>query len=215
MRSPNFRRVVKADEPSVLIVEDQPAMARALADYVGALVSVRVATTVRAATEILDSCESIAAAIVDVSLPDGNGLDLIAAIRPRWPLLPVLVLTGRDAWDDVNRAFTLSARYVRKTRDAGALARLVTSFVIAALPDAERALQVVDDFCERFELSDRQRDVVRLYIQGCPRDALAEAMSVSENTIKSHVRETLRKCQATSLDALCRQILQEALRPQD
>lgn len=190
-------------------------MALALADYVAALVAVGVAVTAGEAMEMLDSGESIAAAIVDVALPDGDGLDLIAAVRPRLPLRPILVLTGFDAWDDVNRAFSLSARYLRKTRDAGALARRVVRFVIPALPDAERALSVVDELCRRFELSERQRDVVRLYIQGCPRDGRAAALEVSENTIESHVRETLRKCRATSLDALCRQILQEALRPSD
>ncbi len=208
-----FRLVAQGEEPVVLIVEDQRAMARALRQYVGALAPVRLAETVSQARDILESGEEIAAAIVDVSLPDGNGLDLIAAVRPRFPLLPVLVLTGRDAWDDVNRAFTLSARYVRKTRDASALARMVTSFVLASVPDVERALLVVNEFCERFDLSARQRDVVRLYIQGCPRDGLADAMHVSENTVKTHVREALRKCSSSSLDSLCRQILQESIRP--
>lgn len=186
-------------------------MARALHDYVSALAPVRVATTATEAREFLESGDEIAAAVVDVSLPDGNGLDLLAELRPRRPLLPVLVLTGREAWDDVNRAFTLSARYVRKTADAGALARMVTSFVIASLPDAEQALALIDRFCDEQELSRRQREVVRLYIQGCPRDGLADAMGLRENTVKTHVRETLRKCSASSLDSLCRQILQQAV----
>lgn len=203
--------VESSSEPYVLIVEDQRAMARALSDYVSALSLVRVAPDVSRAREFLESADEIIAAVVDVSLPDGNGLDLLEEVRPRRPLLPVLVLTGREAWDDVNRAFTLSARYIRKTADAGALARMVTSFVIASLPDAEQALTLIDQFCDEYELSPRQREVVRLYIQGCPRDGLAAAMSLSENTVKTHVRETLRKCSATSLDSLCRQILQQAV----
>lgn len=198
-------------EPYVLIVEDQRAMARALADYVSALAPVQVAGTVRAARKFLESGDEIVAAVMDVSLPDGNGLDLLGDLRPRRPLLPVLVLTGREAWDDVNRAFTLSARYVRKTSDAGSLARMVTSFVIASLPDAEQALALIDRFCDDYDMSRRQREVVRLYIQGCPRDGLSDAMSLTDNTVKTHVRETLRKCKASSLDSLCRQILQQAM----
>lgn len=203
--------VSKGSEPYVLIVEDQRAMARALSDYVSALAQVRVADTVALAREYLESSDEVVAAVVDVSLPDGNGLDLLAEVRPRRPLLPVLVLTGREAWDDVNRAFTLSARYVRKTADAGSLARMVTSFVIASLPDAEQAMVLIDRFCDEYGLSRRQREVVRLYIQGCPRDGLADAMALTENTVKSHVRETLAKCSAVSLDSLCRQILQQAV----
>lgn len=200
------------DERFVLIVEDQPAIARTLSDLVGALAPVQVSATLAEARPVLESPADLLAAIVDVSLPDGNGIDLIAEIRPRRPLLPVLVLTARDDWEDVNRAFALAARYVRKTRDASFLARMVTSFVLAALPDVERAMSIVDQFCDRYDLSPRQRELVRLYIQGCPRDGLASAMRLAENTVKYHVRETLHKCEASSLDALCRQILQESLR---
>jgi DNA-binding response OmpR family regulator len=54
------------------------------------------------------------AAIVDIGLPDGSGLDLIEWIRSVRPLTPVLVLSGRCDPDVVNRVYDLAAEYVVK-----------------------------------------------------------------------------------------------------
>lgn len=53
--------------------------------------------------------------ILDISLPDGTGYDVLSNIRDTRPELPVLILTARDSEDDVVRAFSLGAEdYVVK-----------------------------------------------------------------------------------------------------
>jgi DNA-binding NarL/FixJ family response regulator len=55
-----------------------------------------------------------AALFVDPGLPDGSGLDTIAAFRDPQPFAPVLVLTGGASAVERERAWSLGARYVEK-----------------------------------------------------------------------------------------------------
>jgi len=52
--------------------------------------------------------------VLDVGLPDGSGLDLLADARTKFPATPALVLTGRTEASSINAAFDLNADYVVK-----------------------------------------------------------------------------------------------------
>jgi len=101
-----------ARPPRVLIVEDDPreaeALARLLAGH-GAVVA--VAPTVREARRLRDGADVV---LLDLGLPDGDGLELLPALRPR----PVLVITGRAGVRPLVRAFERGAAdYVLKPYD--------------------------------------------------------------------------------------------------
>src|SRR5262249_59092492 len=69
------------------------------------------------------------AAILDLGLPDGDGLKLLAELRPKFDRVPILVLTARDAVED--RVSGL---------DAGADDYLVKPFAMAELVARTKAL---------------------------------------------------------------------------
>lgn len=48
-------------------------------------------------------------ALLDLGLPDGDGLSLLRELRERWPSLPILLLTARDALDDKIRGLDAGA----------------------------------------------------------------------------------------------------------
>ncbi|MBQ9507453.1 MAG: response regulator, partial [Clostridia bacterium] len=61
-------------------------------------------------------------AVVDLTLPDGSGMELVQLIKERLPELPVLILTARDDENDVVRGFDLGADdYVTKPFGSRAL----------------------------------------------------------------------------------------------
>src|SRR5262250_2099965 len=113
----------------LLIVEDeariaelvQGALARAgfAVDAVGLCVEARAALTVT----------SYDAAIVDLGLPDGDGLSLLRELRANGNLTPVLVLTARDAVEDRVRGL-----------DAGADDYLIKPFAMTELVARTKAL---------------------------------------------------------------------------
>jgi two-component system copper resistance phosphate regulon response regulator CusR len=84
----------------VLLVEDEPrladATARGLREHAHA---VDVAGSLAAARTKL-ALESYDVILLDVGLPDGSGLDLLAGLRAEADVTPVLILTARDALED-------------------------------------------------------------------------------------------------------------------
>ncbi len=100
-----------ADAPSLLLVEDDPVLGTFLADNLAADgYELTVAETVRDGLRELQYKQPDLA-IVDLALPDGSGLELIARVREADglsrldPSLPVLVLSGRAGELDRVRAF--------------------------------------------------------------------------------------------------------------
>lgn len=92
----------------ILVVEDDPDVAALLAmvlEHGG--YTVRLASTLAEAHRALADSSPPALVLLDVVLPDGDGLTLCPAIHRRWPHLPVLVVTARP--DPATRAAAAAA----------------------------------------------------------------------------------------------------------
>lgn len=80
----------------VLVVEDDPdvaALLRMILEHTG--YAVQSAATVAEAQRVLRERPPPALVLLDLVLPDGDGLEVCETIRRHWPLLPVLVVTAR------------------------------------------------------------------------------------------------------------------------
>jgi DNA-binding response OmpR family regulator len=92
-----------AAEPAgvrVLVVEDEPKVADALRRGLeGESYEVSIAPTIEAALAFIEQVP-FDVILLDLMLPDGDGLDLLISLRSRRVATPVLVLTARDALDD-------------------------------------------------------------------------------------------------------------------
>lgn len=85
-----------SDRPHLLLVEDDDRIRQELVDGLrSGGFAVDEATTLRAAERSLGSAYDLM--LLDLGLPDGDGLDLCQALRERGSSLPVLILTARDA----------------------------------------------------------------------------------------------------------------------
>jgi len=98
----------------MLIVEDEPSLSTTLVRHVEAHFAPVTAASRRAAIDAVEDGEEVVAAIVDLGLPDGNGLDVVTALRRRSPDMPILVLTGSNDPATINHAQLLRAEYVVK-----------------------------------------------------------------------------------------------------
>lgn len=81
--------------PSVLIVEDDPALAELIQEALGRDLNCRArcANSIKRARRIL-ATESIDLMVADIGLPDGDGLSLLQALRAHHPLAESIVITG-------------------------------------------------------------------------------------------------------------------------
>ena len=84
----------------LLLLEDDDLLAESLAESLkdnGYLVD--LAASLKAAKSLM-ATEHYELAILDVGLPDGSGLDLLAQWRRQKRDTPILILTARDTWED-------------------------------------------------------------------------------------------------------------------
>ncbi len=117
-----------ADRP-ILIVDDDATLREALLEQlqIDGEFAVAEAATVSAAEAMMTGKDSrFDAIILDVSLPDGDGRDLCAALRKQGLRMPIIMLTGSDEEADVVRGLDAGANdYIAKPfRMAELLARL-------------------------------------------------------------------------------------------
>jgi DNA-binding response OmpR family regulator len=103
----------------ILVVDDDAILGRSLAgiiqQYGG---DVTVVGSARLAMEQIANVAAWTALILDVSLPDGSGLDVLRRARAADPSVPALILTGFLDRDVPNAAFDLRAEYLVKPASA-------------------------------------------------------------------------------------------------
>jgi CheY-like chemotaxis protein len=118
--------------PKILSIDDslimQATIKRALADKYD-LVFV---DTGKSALEIIETTK-FDLILLDVTMPDIDGLDLCAAIRSiseEWLKIPIIMLTARDKFSDKFKGFTAgTTEYLTKPFDADNLNRIIAKYV--------------------------------------------------------------------------------------
>ena len=85
----------------MMIVEDHSAFAQALRFILGKGTEVALARTLEEGRTLIRTGEPFDVVVLDLSLPDGEGTDLIPEIRQRHPRTRVVVLSARDDVDEV------------------------------------------------------------------------------------------------------------------
>lgn len=164
--------------------------------------------------EALDRLRSqpVDVAIVDLSMPGMNGLDLTRRIKAERPATAVLVLTMHAEEQYALRAFKAGANgYVTKDSPAAELLAAVGkvaaggAYVTASL--AERVVQQLNGGVEvpgHSQLSNRELDVLRRLVSGQRPSEIATALHLSVKTVSTHKTRIQDKLQLPNLAALVR-----------
>ena len=140
--------------------------------------------------------------VLDVSLPDLNGLDLQKRIVDRTDM-PIIFITGHGDVPMTVRAMKAGAvEFLTKPFDDEALLSAIRNAIErseAALGD-EANLRVLR---ERYaSLSPREREVMSLVVSGLLNKQVGGELGISEITVKAHRGQVMRKMKAKSLPAL-------------
>lgn len=183
----------------VVVVDDHPVFRKGLVEVIDDEPDITVcgeAGTPQAALTIV-AAEQPDVAVVDLSLGDKSGLDLVSVLSRQHPNVRLLVLSGHDERVHAERALKAGALgYIMKDKAANELLAAVRqvsagkSFVSPQM--AERILstlgasrrQKVRSPLDR--LSDRERHVLTLMGQGVTTREIAEKMGLSVKTVESH-----------------------------
>lgn len=98
----HLTRLKRHMKPSILVVDDDPAMCELLNDMLSEHVfTVQVCHQGQAALTLIEQSPAIALVLLDLMLPDANGLVILQQIQRLRPRLPVVMLTGLGSESDI------------------------------------------------------------------------------------------------------------------
>jgi len=141
--------------------------------------------------------------ILDVGLPDLNGLEVQQRLSGAHAEMPVIFITGRGDIPTTVRAMKAgAAEFLTKPFEPGTLIRAVQIAVehSRTLIEQKSALQVLRD--RHQALSRREREVMALVVRGQLNKQIAAALSISEITVKAHRGRMMRKMKVRSVPEL-------------
>ena len=139
-------------------------------------------------------------AIVDIQLPDGSGIDLTRELLARRPELGVILYTGDsdaellyDGLDSGARGYALKAGSMDELMAAIERVACGGSYVD---PRLDRILLSPRATAHVPQLSPREREIMHLMAEGMTAEAIGDKITVSVETVRTHVRNVIRKLQA-------------------
>ncbi len=196
---------------SFLVVEDEPQAAENLVRLLQRIRPTQFALTIGEAKQHLSSHSAWTGVIADIGLPDGSGLDLVRYVRSRFPVLPVLVLTGHHDPTSINQSHELRAEFVCKPASETDLFGFVRRAIAFELIPDHRLAILIDEVARQCALTTRETEILAAALGNTTRAQLLHQFGVTDNTLKSQIRALLRKTEHDSLDSLTKAVLREAL----
>lgn len=193
----------QSGKPSLLLVEDDRRAVQQLSSKLSRSFALHVAYSVRGALAMLEKLE-LSGAIVDISLPDGVGTDVIIRLRDRGVACPVLILSACFDREYASTAQLLGAEYLPKPAGKEQLKAFLRRATIFGRTTEQRPHRETALFSHRHGLTQRETEIVALAISQVPRSQMPDTLGVSTNTFKTHVRSLLKKAQLSSLRELAR-----------
>ena len=194
----------KEDRARVFIVDDHPIARYGVAQLISHEQDLMVCGEAEDAIKALEAIGTVKPdiVIVDISLGDTSGIELIKDIRIRYRKLPVLVLSMHSDPPYAERAFRAGARgYVAKREVTGQVVKAIRQVLDGEIYVSEQlAVRFVEDLVEgrvdtggfpMDRLSDRELQVFKLVGQGYRTSQIAEALHVGVKTVESY-RERIK-----------------------
>lgn len=193
----------------VCLVEDQALVRQGLVSLLGTVPDIDVVAEAaggrQALTVIAASCPDVV--VLDVRLPDLDGIGVIRELASRGRLPPTLLLTTFDDDEALIRGVLAGARgfmlkdvtrdqlaeAIRTLAGGGSMIHPVASARIARGAAAPARL---DGVPEPDRLTDREMEVLRLMAAGMSNREIGEMLGMVEGTVKNHVSTILSKLHA-------------------
>jgi DNA-binding NarL/FixJ family response regulator len=186
---------------------------------------IKALLSVMAPLEVVGEAESGAEAIemvgrcqpdlllVDISLPDINGLELTRVLRSQYPSLKVLVLSMYDNYEYVSESVRSGASgYVLKnapSREIIAAIEAITSG--GTFYSAEIAQRLIADRNTDNELTPRESQVLSKMAQGLNNKEMARELDISVRTVETHRLSIRRKLNIDKPAALVKYAIDHGL----
>lgn len=192
-------------KPRVVIVAEDPELSR-IASWVERSALLVCARTARNGLASIDGTE--AAVVVEDAPRIGDARDFLARARGLSADAERIVLTGPGAGSE---RFSDDVVRWHPPIERGYVLEMLQRACLRESERAYRLERVVDRWCAFHELTRAERRILELLAQGVPRRDLAQVTRTGDATIKTHIRQILKKCQRAAMADIVVAVLRAAV----
>jgi NarL family two-component system response regulator LiaR len=190
----------------VMLVDDHAMVRRGLATFLLVFDDLELAGEAGNGEQAIELCARLLPDVVlmDLAMPDVDGVTATRAIRRRFPTVQVIALTSFKEKELVQNALQAGAiGYLLKDVSAEELAHAIRAAHAGRATLSPAAVQAMVRAATQppspgHDLTEREHAVLALMVVGLNNTEIAERLVVSPSTIKSHVSHILRKLDVTS-----------------
>jgi DNA-binding NarL/FixJ family response regulator len=190
----------------VVLIDDHDLLRRGIKTMLDSEDGIEVVGEASNGTGSAELVEKVAAdvVLVDVIMPEMDGIEATRQIKEVFPHVAVVVLSGHDERQFIFDAVKAGASgYLLKTADLEEVVTTVRAVARGEMQlDPELATQVLSEFegykkrevAEAFQpLTPREAEILQLMSEGLPNKAIASRLSISERTVTTHVANIYAK----------------------
>jgi DNA-binding NarL/FixJ family response regulator len=191
---------------TILIVDDHPVFRFGLRALIGSEPDMQIAGEAASGAEALAFAAGhpLDLVLMDINLPDMNGLEVTRRLRALQPEARVLVISMLDDATVFNALKAGACGYILKGASGEETVRAMRA---AAGGEAIFSPKIAQRIMQHFatpkpasvfpELTEREREILALLAQGLTNSAIAERVSLSTKTVRNRVSDIFSKLQVS------------------
>lgn len=201
------------------IVDDHPVVIEGLQRLLNSRDYLDVAGTFTSGNAFLQHLKGskIDIVLLDISLPDINGMELCKEIKKRSPGTCVLVLSNHSERSIIMQMLQNGASgYLLKNASADELLNCINEALNGQISFSNEIKQIIarpsaHELKEVPQLTRREKEILHLISDGLTTPQIAEKLSLSQLTIETHRRNLLQKFEVNNVAALIKVAVQQGL----
>jgi DNA-binding NarL/FixJ family response regulator len=185
----------------VLVVDDHALVRRGVVNIIAHEPDLRVVAEASNGVEALDAYAKHHpdVTLLDLRMPVMEGVEAVRQIRALDPNAKVIVLTTYDTDEDITRALKAGAKaYVLKDITADDLIACIHDVLAGKTYLAPAAAAKLAEGMARVQVTPRELSALRLMADGKSNKEIANALAISERTVKTHLGHLFEKLGVTS-----------------
>jgi DNA-binding NarL/FixJ family response regulator len=180
----------------ILCVDDHPLFRRGIATVIDDETDMKLVAMAATATQGVEEyrCHRPDVTLMDLNLPDKNGVSAIAAIRTEFPHARLIALTTSEGDYEIQRALTAGAfGFLLKSTSLNELVEVIRKVHAGRKHLPAKLAQNLADHFTSDRLTERELEVLERVAEGDRNRDICERLAISQETVKIHIKHIMAK----------------------